>query len=88
MFLLPLRTSYRCPPAERLLVAGVENRVDHDRRKKDHALNDVLDGVLDVHDRHAVEQDADQQGANNDVADAAFAAERPMPPRTTTRITS
>ena len=54
-----------------LFVAGIDEAVDDDRDEQDRALDEVLNGVLDVHDRHAVLQDADQQRADDHVADAA-----------------
>src|ERR1700728_5100649 len=44
----------------RLFITWVHDRIHHDRDQKDHTLDDVLQRVGDIHDRHAVEYGADQ----------------------------
>src|ERR1700742_543379 len=44
-----------------LLVARVHDAVDDDGDQQNRTLDQVLDRVLDVHDRHPVQENADQQ---------------------------
>ncbi|MPL80517.1 hypothetical protein SDC9_26418 [bioreactor metagenome] len=62
-----------------LLVARVDHRIERQRRQQDHALDQVLAGVAEVQDGHAVDQDADQHGADKHVAHPALAARQADP---------
>src|SRR5262249_46490123 len=55
-----------------LLVARIHDAVDHDCDEQDHALDNVLPGILDVHDGHAVHERADQQRAYDNIPHAAL----------------
>src|SRR4029079_7089168 len=70
----PIETTSDVSLLSGLLVAGIENCVDHDRGQKNDALDDILDRVLDVHDRHAIEQDANKKCPDDHVADSAAPA--------------
>src|SRR5256885_7917037 len=59
-----------------------------DRDQQDHALDQVLRRVRDVEDRHAVEQRADQERADDDVDDAAAPAGKADADRKSTRLNS
>src|SRR6185437_5857113 len=62
------------PLLRRLLVARIDERVHDDRQEQDDALDEALDRVINVEDGHAVEQDADEQRAQDDVANPAVTA--------------
>src|SRR5882757_10435038 len=60
-----------------LLMPWIEKRVRDDGEQQYNALDEILAGVGDVHDRHSVEHRADQQRPDNDVEDAAATPRQP-----------
>src|SRR6185312_13432329 len=61
----------------RLLVTRIEEGVRDHGDQKHHALDEVLAGIGDVHDSHAVEHGPDQQRSDHDIEHAAAAARQP-----------